>query len=102
MKFCCLKALDIPHQVTTPVLPCWTESVRVDQRRDYPKEFLEDDQDGLDLLDLDPLQPGRGTRGATPRPKHSNCCSTSQPSCSLLNKPGNVVLKPDVLQCNLL
>lgn len=53
MKFC-LKALYIPHEVTIPLLPCWTESVRVDQRQDYPKELLENDQDGLDLLDHDP------------------------------------------------
>lgn len=53
MKFRCLKALDIPHEVTIPVLPCWTESVRVDQRQDYPKELLENDQHGLDLLDHD-------------------------------------------------
>lgn len=50
MKFCGLKALDIPHKVTIPVLPCWTERVRVDQSQDYPKEFLQSDQGGLDLL----------------------------------------------------
>lgn len=54
MKLCCLKALDIPHEVTIPVLPCWTESVRVDQRPDYRKELLKNDQNSLDLLDHDP------------------------------------------------
>lgn len=62
MKFCSLKALDIPHQVTIPALPCWTESVRVDQ--DYPSELLEQGQGGLDPLDLDPSAAGPGdTRG---------------------------------------
>lgn len=98
MKFCCLRALDIPHEVTIPVLPCWTDRVRVDQRQDYPKEFLQRDQGGLDLLQHHPVL---GTQGC-PCATHTNCCSTSQPSCSLLNKPGNVVLKQDVLQCNLL
>lgn len=99
MKFCCLKALAIPHEVTIPVLPRWTERVRVDQSQDYPKEFLQSDQGGLDLLHHHPS--AGGTRAA-PRATHTNCCSTSQPCCSLLNKPGNVVLKQDVLQCNLL
>lgn len=54
MKFCCLRALAIPHEVPIPVLPCWTERVRVDQRQDYPKEFLQRDQGGLDLLQHHP------------------------------------------------
>lgn len=60
MKFSCLKTLDFPREVTIPVLPSWTESVRVDQRQDYPKELLENDHDGLDLLDHNPSVAGLG------------------------------------------